>query len=122
MRDVPAPTLRDVEAVGDDVADFKVGDEVYGCAGGLKSVEGDLPGSMAELMAADARLLALKPAELSFREAAALPLVSITAWEGLIDRVRALDGRRVLVYGGTGGVGHLAVQLAKAQGAWVAEA
>lgn len=105
-----------VEEVGEGVTGFRPGDAVYGCAGGLL----DLPGSMAERMTADARLLAPKPEQLSFREAAALPLVSITAWEGLIDRVRALDGRRVLVYGGTGGVGHLALQLAKAQGAWVA--
>ncbi len=105
-----------VEAVGDGVATFRPGDEVYGCAGGLRGI----PGAMAERMAADARLLAPKPPSLSMREAAALPLVSITAWDGLVDRVRALEGRRVLVYGGTGGVGHVALQLAKAHGAWVA--
>lgn len=105
-----------VEAVGDGVATFRPGDEVYGCAGGLRGI----PGAMAERMAADARLLAPKPPSLSMREAAALPLVSITAWDGLVDRVRALEGRRALVYGGTGGVGHVALQLAKAHGAWVA--
>jgi len=101
-----------VEAVGEEVAAFRPGDAVYGCAGGLL----DIPGSLAERMVADARLLAPKPEHLSFREAAALPLVTITAWEGLIDRVRTLAGRRVLVYGGTGGVGHVALQLAKAYG------
>ena len=101
-----------VEAVGDGVAGFRPGDAVYGCAGGLRGI----PGSLAERMVADARLLAPKPETLSFREAAALPLVTITAWEGLIDRVRTLAGKRVLVYGGTGGVGHVAIQLAKAHG------
>jgi len=101
-----------VEAVGDGVAGFRPGDAVYGCAGGLRGI----PGSLTERMVADARLLAPKPETLSFREAAALPLVTITAWEGLIDRVRTLAGKRVLVYGGTGGVGHVAIQLAKAHG------
>lgn len=105
-----------IEAVGDGVTDFQVDDEIYGCAGGLR----DLPGALAERMVADARLLAPKPPSLSLREAAALPLVSITAWDGLIDRVRELDGRHVLVYGGTGGVGHVALQLARARGARVA--
>jgi len=101
-----------VEAVGDGVDAFRPGNAVYGCAGGLRGI----PGSLAERMVADARLLAPKPEHLSFREAAALPLVTITAWDGLIDRVRTLAGRRVLVYGGTGGVGHVALQLAKAHG------
>jgi len=97
--------------VGDDVQGFAVGDEVYGCAGGL----GDLPGSLAQYMLADARLIAHKPSTLSMREAAALPLVGITAFEGLT-RARVSSGQRVLVHGGTGGVGHVAVQLAKAMG------
>ncbi len=101
-----------VEEVGSGVAAFRPGDTVYGCAGGLRGI----PGSLAERMVADARLLAPKPELLSFREAAALPLVAITAWDGLIDRVRTLAGRRVLVYAGTGGVGHVALQLAKAHG------
>ena len=101
-----------VEEVGDGVAGFRPGDAVYGCAGGLRGI----PGSLAELMVADARLLAPKPELLSFREAAALPLVTITAWEGLIDRVSSLADRRVLVYGGTGGVGHVALQISRALG------
>lgn len=105
-----------VEAVGDGVTTFRPGDEVYGCAGGLLGI----PGALAERMVVDPRLLAPKPPSLSMREAAALPLVSITAWDGLVDRVRSLDGRRTLVYGGTGGVGHMALQIAKAHGAWVA--
>lgn len=81
---------------------------------------GGVPGSLAEYAAVDATLLALKPATLDMRQAAALPLVSITAWEGLVDRARLQAGqRRVLVHGGAGGVGHVAVQIAKALGAQV---
>ncbi len=101
-----------VEAVGDGVDQFAPGDEVYGCAGGLA----DLPGALAEFIAADVRLLAHKPAALSMREAAALPLVGITAYEGLI-RAGTGNGQKVLVHGGTGGVGHVAVQLARHMGA-----
>ncbi|SFG84371.1 zinc-dependent alcohol dehydrogenase family protein [Neptunomonas qingdaonensis] len=101
-----------VEAVGEGVSGFSVGDEVYGCAGGL----GELQGAMAEYMAADARLIALKPKNLSMREAAALPLVGITAYEGLI-RAGISKGHRVLVHGGSGGVGHVALQLARHFGA-----
>jgi len=102
-----------VEAVGAGVTAFKVGDEVYGCTGGV----GSLQGSLAEFAAVDADLLANKPANLSMREAAALPLVFLTAWEGLVDRADARAGQKVLVLGGSGGVGHVAVQLAKARGA-----
>lgn len=101
-----------IEAVGDGVTGFAVGDEVYGCAGGLA----DLQGSLAELMLADARLIAHKPKSLSMREAAALPLVGITAYEGL-QRAGTRAGQKVLVHGGSGGVGHVAVQLAKHLGA-----
>lgn len=101
-----------IEAVGEGVADFSIGDEVYGCAGGLA----DLPGSLAEYMAADSRLIAKKPANLSMKESAALPLVAITAYEGLM-RAGITKGQKVLVHGGSGGVGHVAVQLAKHFGA-----
>ena len=101
-----------VQAVGDGVTGFAVGDEVYGCAGGL----GDMPGALAEIMLADARLIAHKPKALSMREAAALPLVAITAFEGL-QRAGVRAGQKVLVHGGAGGVGHVAVQLARHLGA-----
>jgi len=103
-----------VEAVGAGVADFSVGDEVYGCAGGLA----DLPGTLAEYIVADADLTAKKPGNLSMREAAALPLVAITAYEGL-QRAGIKQGQNVLVHGGSGGVGHIAVQLARHWGAEV---
>lgn len=101
-----------IDAVGDGVTDFVPGDEVYGCAGGLA----DLQGALAQFMLADARLIAHKPKSLSMREAAALPLVAITAYEGL-QRAGVRAGQKVLVHGGAGGVGHVAVQLAKHWGA-----
>ena len=99
-----------VESVGSGVASFRPGDEVYGMTGGV----GGLQGSLAEFVAADARLLALKPENLGMRESAALPLIFITAWEGLVDRAHVRAGQNVLVQGGAGGVGHIAVQLARA--------
>ncbi|MFJ9371584.1 zinc-dependent alcohol dehydrogenase family protein [Nocardia sp. NPDC101769] len=104
-----------VTEVGSGVTGFDIGDEVYGMTGGV----GDLPGSLAEYAAVDADLLALKPARLSMLEAAALPLALITAWEGLIDRADVQPRQLVLVHGGAGGVGHIAVQLAAARGAIV---
>ncbi|YAF93764.1 MAG: zinc-dependent alcohol dehydrogenase family protein [Nodularia sp. CChRGM 3473] len=104
-----------IEAVGEGVHRFKVGDEVYACAGGVKG----LGGALAEYMLADNNLVAFKPKSLTMAEAAALPLVSITAWEGLIDRAQVQPRQKVLVYGATGGVGHIVVQLAKWVGATV---
>jgi NADPH:quinone reductase len=104
-----------VTELGPGVAGLQVGDEVYGLTGGI----GDRPGSLAEYAAVDADLLALKPARLTMAEAAALPLASITAWEGLVDRAAVQPGQLVLVQGGAGGVGHVAVQLALARGATV---
>jgi NADPH:quinone reductase-like Zn-dependent oxidoreductase len=103
-----------VEAIGEGVEGYTIGDEVYGCAGGLA----DLPGTLAEYIVADSDLLAHKPKNLSMREAAALPLVGITAYEGLM-RGGIKQGQKVLVHGGTGGVGHVALQLAKHFGAAV---
>lgn len=104
-----------VEAVGAEVDGFAVGDEVFGLTGGVRGLQG----SLAEYANVDAALLALKPRNLSMREAAALPLVALTAWEGLVDRANVKTGQKVLVQGGAGGVGHVAVQIAKALGAEV---
>jgi NADPH:quinone reductase-like Zn-dependent oxidoreductase len=104
-----------VVEVGDSVRNFKIGDEVYGLTGGVRG----LPGSLAEYAAVDASLLAHKPRNLSMRQAAALPLVFLTAWEGLVDQANVHAGQRVLIQGGAGGVGHVAVQLARAFGAQV---
>lgn len=104
-----------VEAVGAGVQSFQVGDEVFFCNGGL----GGSRGTYAEFAVVDQRFLAIKPADLSFAEAAAAPLVLITAWESLYDRGRLQAGQTVLIQAGAGGVGHVAVQLAKLQGAEV---
>jgi NADPH2:quinone reductase len=102
-----------VESVGPGVSGFKPGDEVFGMTGGV----GGHQGSLAEFAAVDAELLALKPANLSMREAAALPLVFITAWEGLVDRAGVKAGDTVLVQGGAGGVGQMVIRIAQAHGA-----
>lgn len=105
----------DVIEIGAAVRGFAPGDRVYGCAGGLTGRDG----AYASEMRADYRLLAKMPANLSYREAAALPLVTITAWEALIERAKVQPGERVLVHGAAGGVGHIGVQLAHAAGAIV---
>ncbi|MCE5977852.1 zinc-dependent alcohol dehydrogenase family protein [Pseudomonas sp. JR33AA] len=102
-----------VVELGEAVDGFTPGQEVFGMAGGI----GGAQGTLAEYIAVDARLIASKPHALSMREAAALPLVFITAWEGLVDRANVRSGQRVLIHGGAGGVGQVAVQLAKARGA-----
>ena len=102
-----------VVARGDAVSKFQKGDAVFGMAGGI----GGVPGSLADFMAADARLLAHKPVNLTMREAAALPLVFITAWEGLVDRAALRAGQHVLVQGGAGGVGQMALQIARSRDA-----
>ena len=104
-----------VEEIGPGVTAFHPADEVYGMVGGV----GGLQGTLAEYVVANTELLALKPNTLSMREAAALPLITITAWEGMMDRARVQAGEKVLVHAGAGGVGHIAVQLAKAAGAEV---
>ncbi|WP_440970189.1 zinc-dependent alcohol dehydrogenase family protein [Peribacillus frigoritolerans] len=104
-----------VSAVGEGVTEFKVGDEVFGCAGGFKGTGG----ALAEFMLADADLLAHKPKNLTMEEAAALPLVAITAWEALFNRAHLVPGQDILIHAATGGVGHIAIQLAKWQGATV---
>ena len=104
-----------VEEVGPGASTFRLGDEVYGLVGGV----GGRQGTLAEMIVVNADLLAVKPKCLTMREAAALPLITITAWEGLVDRARVQEGQKVLVHAGAGGVGHIAVQLAKAFGAEV---
>lgn len=104
-----------VEEVGAGVTGFRPGDEVFGMVGGV----GGRQGTLAEYVAADARLLAHKPKTLSMREAAVLPLSTITAWEGLVDRAQVRAGQKVLIHAGAGGVGHICVQIARAFGAEV---
>lgn len=104
-----------VEELGPGVTRFRIGDDVYGMTGGVGGVQG----SLAEYAAVDADLLALKPANLSVREAASMPLVTITAWEGLVDRARVAAGQTVLIQGGGGGVRYVSVQIARSFGAEV---
>lgn len=102
-----------VEAVGINVKNFRIGDEVYFCHGGL----GDRQGNYAEYTTIDEQFVAHKPKSVSFAEAAAAPLVLITAWEALYERGRLEPGEKVLIHAGAGGVGHVAIQLAKLKSA-----
>ncbi len=105
-----------IESIGNDVTKFNVGDEVYFFYGGLSGI----PGNYAEYIVLDERFLARKPENLSFEEAAAAPLVLLTAWEALFDRARLEKDQSVLIHAGAGGVGHVAIQLAKHFGAKIA--
>ena len=104
-----------IEAVGKAVKDFKPGDEVYYC----QAPHHDRLGSYAQYALVDHRLVAKKPKRLSFAQAAAAPLVLITAWEALHDRVDIKSWHKLLVHAGAGGVGHVAIQLARIAGAEV---
>jgi NADPH2:quinone reductase len=101
-----------VEAVGSGVTGFNRGDAVYGMTGGVGGVQG----SLAEFAAVDSSLLAPKPSNLGMKAAAAIPLVFVTAWEGLVDRAQVQARHKVLVLG-AGGVGLMAIQIARAFGA-----
>jgi NADPH:quinone reductase len=105
-----------VDQVGAGVEGLRPGDPVVGCAGGVRGH----PGALADFMVADARLVARAPQRLPLEDCAALPLVFMTAWSALVDRANIQPGEHVLIHAGTGGVGHVAVQLAKARGARVA--
>jgi NADPH:quinone reductase-like Zn-dependent oxidoreductase len=98
-----------VEAFGNNVTQFQPGDEVYGSA----------TGSFAEYICVPESRVALKPANSSFEEAAAVPVAALTALQGLRDRGQIQPGQKVLIYGASGGVGTFAVQLAKSFGAEV---
>ncbi|MEW6312747.1 MAG: zinc-dependent alcohol dehydrogenase family protein [Pseudomonadota bacterium] len=104
-----------VEAAGDAVTRVKPGDAVFFCHGGI----GGAPGNYAEYAVLHEDYCALKPARLGMTEAAALPLVLITAWEALFERAHLQPGETVLIHAAAGGVGHVAVQLAKERGARV---
>ena len=104
-----------VEAIGIGVTKFKIGDQVYFCNGGL----GAHQGNYAELTTIDEKFAAHKPKSLTFEEAAAAPLVLLTAWEALYDRGNLAPSANVLIHAGAGGVGHVAIQLAKLRGAKV---
>jgi len=104
-----------VEEAGADVTRFKPGDEVWFCHGGL----GGPVGNYADYIVLDNHLAQAKPPSIGFVEAAGAPLVLLTAWEALSDRARLSEGQTVLIHAGAGGVGHVAIQLARAAGARV---
>jgi NADPH:quinone reductase-like Zn-dependent oxidoreductase len=104
-----------IESVGKNVAEFKKGDEVFGCIG--------FPGlgkTYAEFAVADPKLITKKPSNVSFEEAAAVPLAGLTAYQAVNEHLKISDGQKVLIQAAAGGVGHLAVQFAKLNGAFVA--
>lgn len=103
----------EIEGCGRAVRNLKAGDTVYAMLDGG-------PGGYAEYVTVKADLVAPKPGQLDYRSAAAVPLAGLTAWQGLFDHGHLQAGQSVLIHGGGGGVGHLAVQFAKARGATVA--
>lgn len=103
-----------VAAVGSGVRNFAVGQEVYG------RPDKDRIGTFAEYLSVNQHDLALKPANLTMAEAASLPLVALTAWQALVERANVQPGQKVLIHGGAGGVGRVAIQVAKHLGAHVA--
>jgi NADPH:quinone reductase-like Zn-dependent oxidoreductase len=103
-----------ITAVGSQVSRFKVGDSVY-----AKPSQNRI-GTFAEYIAVDQSVLAIAPKSISIIEAASLPLVGLTAWQALVERGHLATGQKVLIHGGAGGVGSIAIQLAKSLGAFVA--
>jgi len=103
----------EIVAKGEQVGDWAIGDEVFA----RPNIARD--GSYAEYIVADANEIARKPKTASWQQAAALPLTSLTAWQVLFDKAQLKQGERVLIHAGAGGVGHIAIQLAKHAGAYV---
>lgn len=107
-----------IEKVGAGVSGFNVGDEVYGQA----SVTRGGSGAFAEIALANADSIAHKPKSLNHQEAAGLPFVGVSAWQALVETIGLTDGqkKKILIHGGAGGIGSIAIQLAKRRGAYVA--
>lgn len=109
-----------VAEIGSAVTRFKVDNAVYFNNGGLGGNQGDEPGCYAEYTTVHEDYCALKPVTLSLQDSAALPLVLLTAWEALVERAQLQAGQTILIHAAAGGVGHVAVQLARHLGARVA--
>ena len=111
-----------IEKVGErvssspSISDLKLGDEVYGQAGAFAGGSG----AFAEMALAKADTIAHKPKTLTHEEAASLPLVGVSAWQALVETMRLTNGQKILIHGGAGGIGSIAIQLAKHHGAYVA--
>lgn len=105
-----------VADVGEDVLGFKKGLEVYGYA----SILGGGSGSFAEFVSVDAKAMALKPKNITHVEAGALPLTGVSAWQSLVDHIGISRGEKILIHGGAGGIGSIAIQLSRHLGVYVA--
>ena len=105
-----------IEKVGQGVSEFKQGDEVYGQA----SIMSGGSGAFAEIALANADTIAHKPQSLNYPEAAGLPLVGVSAWLALVETISLQKSQKILIHGGAGGIGSVAIQLAKHLGAYVA--
>jgi NADPH:quinone reductase-like Zn-dependent oxidoreductase len=105
-----------IEKVGEGVPDFKQNDEVYGQAAVIRGGSG----AFAEIALANADTIAHKPKILSHEKAAGLPLVGVSAWQALVETIGLSKGQKILIHGGAGGIGSIAIQLAKHLGAYVA--
>ena len=111
-----------IEKVGErvssstSISDLKLGDEVYGQAGAFAGGSG----AFAEMALAKADTIAHKPKTLTHEEAASLPLVGVSAWQALVETMRLTNSQKILIHGGAGGIGSIAIQLAKHHGAYVA--
>jgi NADPH:quinone reductase-like Zn-dependent oxidoreductase len=105
-----------IEKVGEGVPDFMQNDEVYGQA----AVTRGGSGAFAEIALANADTIAHKPKILSYEKAAGLPLVGVSAWQALVETIGLSKGQKILIHGGAGGIGSIAIQLAKHLGAYVA--
>jgi alcohol dehydrogenase len=105
-----------VEKVGQGVSEFRQGDEVYGQA----SILSGGSGAFAEMAVANADTIAQKPKSLSHKEAAGLPLVGVSAWQALVETIQLTNGQKILIHGGAGGIGSIAIQLARNRAAYAA--
>lgn len=106
----------EVAAVGTDVTNFKVGDAVYGQANAIAGNSG----AFAEFAVTKAEQVGLKPASLHFSQAAAVVLTGVSAWQALTQHIKLQSGQKILIHGGAGGIGTIAIQIAKNLGAYVA--
>jgi alcohol dehydrogenase len=105
-----------IEKVGEGVSGFKQDDQVYGDAAAIRGGSG----AFAEMALANEDSIAHKPKTLSHEEAAGLPLVGVSAWQALVETIGLSGGQKILIHGGAGGIGSIAIQLAKHNGAYVA--
>jgi NADPH:quinone reductase-like Zn-dependent oxidoreductase len=106
-----------IKQIGEDtLTDLKVGDEVYGQA----SLTNGGSGAFAEMAIANNETVAPKPKDLKFEEASAIPLLGVSAWQALVENMKLTNGQKILIHGGAGGIGSIAIQLAKKMDAFVA--